>query len=147
MKTNSSHLGIAVLIILGLSFGSGCIGQEPEETDHITATIDAHFQLKINQTADIKSENLQIRFSGVTEDSRCASDVQCVWAGRATIAVTIFKNEQNLGLYSISTEGDAVAVVSFDTYTLRLVRLDPYPISTETIALSDYIATLLLSPA
>jgi len=96
MKSNYSHLGIAALILLGLSIGSGCIGQEPEETNDIMATLGVQFQLQINQTAAIKSENLQVRFSGVTEDSRCASDVQCVWAGRATIAVTIFKNEQIL---------------------------------------------------
>ena len=96
MNTNSSHLRIAVLIVLGSNIVSGCIGQELKETTPISAILDTQFQLQLNQTAVISSENLKIHFTNITEDSRCPSDAQCVWAGRATIAVTIFKNEQRI---------------------------------------------------
>jgi hypothetical protein len=36
------------------------------------------FQLKINQTA-LEPENVTVKFLNVTGDSRCPSDVTCIW--------------------------------------------------------------------
>jgi len=71
--------------------------------------------------------------------------VVCVWAGRATIVVNIFKKEVNLGAFSLSTEGVDVTVVTFDGYSIKLVEIEPYPSMDQTIALSEYIATLIVS--
>jgi len=146
MKLNSFRLGIVALTILGICLWSGCISQGPADSDQlVNANLDNPFQLQLNQAAFIESEQLKIRFSSVTEDSRCASDVQCPWAGRATIVVNIFKNEQNLGAFSLSTEGGFVTNATFDEYSITLVEVEPYPTSKQTIALSEYIVTLVVS--
>jgi hypothetical protein len=144
MKHRYIRLGIVTLTIIGISFGSGCINQEPQESGLVEATLDSPFQLQINQAAMLESENLKIRFSSVTEDSRCATGHQCIWAGRGTIVVDVFKNEQSLGAFSLSTEG-GVDTTTFDEYSLNLVSLDPYPVANQTISLSEYTATLVAS--
>ena len=126
-------------------FLSGCISQGPEDSDLVTANLNIPFQLRLNQAAVIESEKLKIQFSSVTEDSRCSTGVVCVWAGRATIVVNIFKKEVNLGAFSLSTEGVDVTVVTFDGYSIKLVEIEPYPSMDQTIALSEYIATLIVS--
>lgn len=148
MRLNSFRLGIVTLTLLGISFWSGCISQKPEDSDQqVKANLDAPFQLQLNQAAVLESEKLKIRFSSVTEDSRCPSDAVCIWAGRATIVVNIFKNEQNRGVFSLSTEGDDVAVAIFDKYSITLIEVEPYPTTNQTIALSEYIVTLVVSKA
>ncbi len=146
MKATYLRLKIVTLAILCISFLSGCISQEPDDSNQLVkANLDAPFQLQLNQAAILESEKLKIRFSSVTEDSRCPSDVVCIWAGRATIVVNIFQNEQNLGIFSLSTEGDDVAVAIFDKYSITLVEVEPYPSTNQTIALSEYIVTIIIS--
>ncbi len=132
------------LTIISIIVWSGCISQPAIESDFIVATLDVPFQLKINQTAELESENLQLRFSSVTEDSRCATGVQCIWAGRGTILIDILNNENSIGAFSLSTEG-GLSNTTFDEYTLKLTTLNPYPIINQTINLSDYTATLVVN--
>ena len=46
-----------------------------------------------------------LNFTNVTMDSRCASDVQCVWAGIGAVGVRVKKDEGNTSshLHSILT--------------------------------------------
>lgn len=44
-------------------------------------------EIGIGQTTTI--DNAKITFNAVIEDSRCPTNVQCIWAGRAIISVTV----------------------------------------------------------
>src|ERR1041384_6590460 len=68
----------------------------------LTATAHAHsekktqqprlgqeFELRIGQRAVIRKTNLTLRFVTVPEDSRCPSDVTCVWAGNARVELLV----------------------------------------------------------
>jgi len=120
-------------------FIGGCIQNIPD--------LDVPFQLKINQVAFIKSENIKIIFMNVTEDSRCPSDVECIWEGQVTIVINIFKNNQFIGEFNLTsrTGFDELAIKEFDGYSINLIKVEPYPISTQIIELSDYIATFNVS--
>lgn len=105
------------------------------------------FQLKIQQIAEIESENLQIQFLEVSDDSRCPVDVQCFWAGQATIVIGILKDGNNLGNVNLvlGAASPDQATAHFDNYTISLLELTPYPQQNQQVERLDYTATLLVS--
>lgn len=107
----------------------------------------AQFQLKINQTTSLESDSIKVKFLNVTADSRCPSDVTCVWQGEVKIFVIIIKNNQSLGDFSITNRaGDKdLATQVFDGYSIQVVKVEPYPTSGKKIPLSDYVATFVIS--
>lgn len=106
----------------------------------------SQFQLKPNQTAS-EQNNIDVKFLNVTDDSRCPSDVTCIWQGKSTITVNVVKSGQNIGNFSLTSGlGDNNATVQIlDGYFLHLTKIEPYPKSGTTISLSDYVATFELS--
>jgi hypothetical protein len=110
---------------------------------------DTEVRVGTGETASIGDEDLTVTFLEVTEDSRCPSDALCVRAGQATVLVRFEKDGQNLGEYSLSLgegrEDETAATV--EGYTVKLVRLDPYPVSTSTIQPNEYVAYLAVSQA
>lgn len=118
-----------------------------QEPQNITAELSNQFQLKIGQTALIESENIKLRFLNVTEDSRCPSDVICVWEGQVTILLDIIHNDQNLGDLALTIRGGDQTLVAktFDDYSIQLMQVEPYPKASEPTQSSDYVATLLVS--
>ena len=117
------------------------------EQDFIPAALDEQFQLKFGQTTFIHSENIKVRFLDVTGDSRCPSDVVCIWEGQVEILVNVLKNNQDLGdLTLVNRAGnDDLATQTFDGYSIKLAKVEPYPISTQKIELSDYVITLVVT--
>lgn len=144
-----------ILVILSfviIIFHSGCnntdnhVSDDGQEEDFIPAELNSQFQLKVNQTALIESENIKVKFLDVTEDSRCPSDVTCIWAGQVKILVNVLKNDQNMGDLTLTGQaGDELAVGTFDGFSIKLIKVDPYPVSTKKIELTEYIATLVVS--
>ena len=130
---------IGFVSIFCMIFVGGCIQKFPD--------LDDPFQLKINQVAFIKSENIKIIFINMTEDSRCPSDVECIWEGQVTIEINIYMNNQFIGEFNLTsrTGFDKLAIKEFDGYSISLIKVEPYPISTKIIELSDYIVTLNVS--
>lgn len=106
----------------------------------------SQFQLKPNQTAS-EQNSIDVKFFNVTDDSRCPSDVTCIWQGKSTITVNVVKSGQNIGNFSLTSGlGDKNATVQIlDGYFLQLTKIEPYPKSGTTISLSDYVATFELS--
>jgi len=130
---------IGFVSIFCMIFIGGCIQKFPD--------LDYPFQLKINQVAFIKSENIKIIFINVTEDSRCPSDVDCIWEGQVTIVINIFKNNQFIGEFNLTsrTGYNELSIKEFDGYSISLIKVEPYPISTQIIELTDYIVTFNVS--
>lgn len=107
--------------------------------------LDLPIGLKIGETANI-DEDLKMTLLDV-EDSRCPSDVVCVWQGMVTAKVQLQKGAQDLGVHGISTETIEGDEEIFDGYYIRLTNIDPYPVSTSPIEPSDYMLTFFVSMA
>jgi hypothetical protein len=108
----------------------------------IDANLDSEFLLQFNQSAEIKSEDIKITFLNVTSDSRCASDVTCVWQGQAGIEFAVQKGEEK-STVSLSIGGDSSPEESiFDSYLIQLVDISPYPVSTKDIQSDEYAAKI-----
>jgi hypothetical protein len=89
-------------------------------------------------TVVVKAADTKVRFIAVTEDSRCPSDVTCIWAGVVKVQLEIRHAAQAVASVEILVGGSAPA----DAYRVSLVRVEPQPISTARIAPQDYRATL-----
>jgi hypothetical protein len=111
------------------------------------ARLGRSFTLKAGRQVTLQGGKLRIKFAAVEEDSRCPSDVTCVWAGNASVRLEVSaggKDNQNLTL-STGHGATFVSERQYHGYKVRLVGLNPYPRSTQHIAPGDYIATLLVA--
>ncbi|MGH7502836.1 MAG: hypothetical protein ACREL7_13910 [Longimicrobiales bacterium] len=135
-------LMLAALLGLGLaacSSGPSDPNIAPNETV-IDATSNVPFQLRAGEIARFQDQ-LLIAFRNVSADSRCASDVQCVWSGDATVHLEVTIARMAWSARDLHTHVEPHAV-DFRDYRIRLVGLAPNPISTQVIAPGDYVATL-----
>src|SRR5690348_14416584 len=107
-----------------------------------TKQLGVPFHIQFNQTATV--QDLQIKITNLT-DSRCPSDVRCIWQGQAKILANINKGNQNLGNFSLILNDKNLKTQSFDHYSINLIEINPYPISTNKTKFSDYDITLKLS--
>jgi hypothetical protein len=125
----------SILALLLAVAPSACGAASPTQPKPVD--LDSEFTLAPDERAATRDDAIQVRFVEVTEDSRCPKDVQCVWAGEVKVRLTVRRGagaeeEQTL------TEREELAL---DTRRLTLVRVDPYPVSTQKIAKKDYRAT------
>lgn len=77
----------------------------------------------------------------VIEDSRCPSDVQCIQAGRAVIAINIYSLE---GEHITTKEVVEGGFFYAGSTKITLEKVTPYPISTHNKQDSEYRFMLLL---
>lgn len=123
------------------AFGCGGGATTALSTD-LDSGSSAVVELGVGQTAVV--DGVEIRFADVTEDSRCAIDVVCVWAGNGAV------------LLQLSSEGEAFEEVTVNTtleprsverdgLAIRIAGLEPQPVSTVRIDPDDYRVELEVS--
>ncbi len=88
-----------------------------------------------------KFRTVSIMPTKVLEDSRCASDVDCIWAGQIRVETEVSGREAVMHTF---TEGLAF---SFEGYEITLVKAEPYPVSTRRIGERDYRFTFKVEKA
>lgn len=88
-------------------------------------------------------ESTAITFKSVIEDSRCPTDVTCVWEGQAKVLVALKSNgltvEKELlfrGTHFGSESENTLLVTDIKKYIGY--RLSPYPVSTQPFAEREY---------
>lgn len=113
--------------------------------DALVIQADKPFQLSPGGVAELRSQALRLGMEGVTADSRCPKDVQCVWAGDATVRVWWQLGEAERETAELHAAANAVKAVRVGDMELTLMDLDPVPISGRAIDKSSYVATLKLS--
>lgn len=100
---------------------------------------DIGIEKKFQAHNEYLSNDQSLKFT-ITEinDSRCPSDIVCVWQGEAVVNIEV-KSPQS-GVIALSTYDNLKDTVG--NYSFELIRVAPYPISTETIELEDYEVSL-----
>lgn len=94
-------------------------------------------KFKIDQVFHVTDNPLQFTLAEIN-DSRCPSDVVCVWEGQAEVKIVVDSPVQGtIVLNTFDHETDTLGA-----YAFQLVGVSPYPISTKTIALNEYEVTL-----
>ena len=88
---------------------------------------------------EYESSNQSLIFSiAEINDSRCPSDVVCVWEGKADVRIDVVSPQS--GSILLSTYDNLIDTVG--GYSFELIDVSPYPISTKTIKLKDYNVAL-----
>jgi hypothetical protein len=116
---------------------SSSVGQEP-----IEVRVDQAFALGYGGTAKLADGSLSVRFDAVGEDSRCATDVQCVWAGNGRISLAV-EGTGTSRTVSLNTTLDPHSADVLG-YRITLDSLAPAPVSTRKLEAKDYTAYLVI---
>lgn len=113
-------------------------------SDSKQPAIGVQFTITPKETIIIQGENLRITFMEMIEDSRCPTNVECVWAGRARAALSVEQGQDTARL-DISTE-KGKNVKNFGKYQITLIQVDPYPKSSGTPKPVDkYVLSLVVN--
>ena len=104
------------------------------------------FDIAFAQEVEIQGTGLTIRFVGVGEDSRCAIDVQCVWAGNAIVRLVLSSPGLASSEVALNTTLEPRAA-NYASHSIRLAGLKPVPRSGTTIQAASYVATLEVRPS
>ena len=135
-RLSVSRLRSVALVAASLVAMAACA---PVETA-VVARPGIEFALTPGKTASLSGEDTQITFRGVVSDSRCPVDVTCVWAGDASIELTIVQRGSPVQTRILSlnrggaqpsadTAGSQAAPseIRAGDLTIRFVGLDPVP--------------------
>lgn len=142
--TRTASLAICCLVVFA---SSGVRAANP----HSNTTLESvrpgrEFRLKVGRQVTVKGTKLRIRFVAVENDSRCPSDVTCVWAGNAAVRLQLGTGRGSKTVTLNTSKGPSfVSESEYQGYKVKLVELSPYPRSDRKIARRDYTATLLVS--
>lgn len=126
-----------LLFLAACASGGGTAPTSP------TPALNDEFILAPGQTALVKDTEVRITFDRVSEDSRCPTDVTCIWEGDAVVVLRV-KAAADEATREVHTQGDPPRSrrAPAGDYVVTLVRLDPAPLSTAPVAASAYRATL-----
>jgi len=99
------------------------------------------FSMKIGESITVGE--LRLTFRSVEGDSRCPSDVVCVWAGDGEIALKIEQGHK-AGVAALHTTLEPKKT-EWEGYTIALVGLTPERKANTGISSADYRAEILVT--
>ncbi len=78
---------------------------------------------------------VRITVNRIVEDSRCPADVQCIWAGRLVVNVSL-KSDTDKETRDLTL---GAAPVGFDSWQVSLAGSKPEPVSGVSVPTKDYV--------
>jgi hypothetical protein len=142
MRTATRYLlPLAALAALaGCSSGAPSDPNDPASGSIVDATVGRAFRLQAGSTARLP-DGLLVGFRGVSSDSRCPTDVVCVWAGDATARIQATVGRMAWTGFDLHSTLEPKAA-TFREWKIRLIAVEPSPRSTEQIPANGYVVTL-----
>jgi len=117
----------ALLTLTGSSF----LGAAPQ---------DKAVTVKVDQEKVVPGTQIKVKFIELVEDSRCPTDVRCLWAGSAKIKLRFSKGSDE-EIVELNT-GVKPQSVEFGGYNFTFTGLSPRPRSNVRISRLGYVAAL-----
>ena len=134
--------GISVLLAASLTATTRADSERRTEP----ARLGQEFDLRVGQRAVFRKTNLTVKFAAVKEDSRCPSDVTCVWAGNARVELLLTNGRRTTSVtLNSNTAAPLPADSTFAGYSVKLVNLSPYPLSKRPVARGSYVVRIIVS--
>ena len=118
---------------------------------HPPVPVGEEFTLAVGDSARIGETDLVILFDAVAEDSRCATNVTCVWEGNARARFTV-REYSAMSQRTVEVLDDAFELNTSGRFTQRrrtpvgdlvLRHIDPQPPIDDP---AKYIAVLIIEP-
>ena len=135
-----------ILIIVAFLLGSSTALNSNCSENQMMPRLGKEFSIKAGQQVKLDGADFAVKFDRVLQDSRCPTDVNCVWAGNAEITLNVNYDKCaaiiTLNTHRTSETNDEGKVGGF---RVKLLKLEPYPHSQKKITPSDYTATLLVT--
>jgi hypothetical protein len=119
----------SILLVLTLISLVSC--DKEEVLDSFSLGLESDF--KINGEYHTTDNSLNFEITEIN-DSRCPSDVVCVWEGKADVKIEVKSPVQ--GSIILSTYNSLIDTVG--NYSFELKNISPYPVSTKVIKLEEY---------
>lgn len=106
------------------------------------ASLGEEFTLRAGESATVGPDSLSVTFTKVTGDSRCPTNVVCVWAGDAGVLLLLsgLGDTQPLELHTAAQVGPNRG--SFHGYAVQLLEVSPAARAGQPIPPDDYAVTL-----
>jgi len=146
MSTSARRVLSVALLALALV---GCQVSREAGAVPVTFTLGQEFTLGGGQEAVFGGGDLSVRFSELLEESRCPTEVECFWTGKARIAVivqAIGRPSTTAYFSSNPAPGENAQSVRAGDYAVELTSLEPYPRTPDDpIPFEDYRATLVVA--
>ena len=108
-------------------------------------TTPLEFTLQFGEDRIIEGTVLRMSFAAVLEDSRCPSDVVCVWEGNAKVEIGIGAGTGPTSALQLNTSVEP-RTVEWNDVLVTLLEVTPPPVSDVPIADADYTVRLRLEP-
>lgn len=109
------------------------------ENETVSESFSVGLESKFKINNDYQSLDNYLNFS-ITEinDSRCPSDVQCIWEGKVDVKIKVLNPTS--GTITLSTYHHLIDTIG--NYSFEIKDVSPYPVSNKTIKLEEYDVTL-----
>lgn len=127
-----------VVIVVAALVAAACLN--PSSPDAVTGT---PFELKAGAAATLP-DGARLTFEKVSGDSRCPMDANCVWAGDATVAISLARSGSAAESRELHTQPNG-SQIAYGNYVIKLTALAPSPRSNQQIRGADYVATLVVT--
>lgn len=128
---------LPLLLFICLSFA-----QEPRSNDKVE--LGQEFKIRNGQEVVVGEEKVRIKFRSVPMDSRCPSDVVCVWAGNGEVVVEVVRKNKKQVVATLNT-GLNPKEIDYKGFKIRLASLNPYPKVSHAIDPKEYAATMIVT--
>ena len=136
---------LALAFVAAAVFTATCATTPPDPSTPETvldAPLGQEFTLRAAESVRIAGTALVLTFDRVTEDSRCPTDVNCIWAGNAVVRLATRVAGVTHGPIELHTTTADKRETPVDGYRVQLVRLMPTRTQGTTLTQDQYIATL-----
>ena len=110
-----------------------------------TAPLNHEFTIGVGETAHVTGADLSIKFVELTEDSRCPTTLQCIWAGNGQVELEARSNGQTTVFALNTTQGAREFVVN--SFHIALVSLAPIRVDMAPPPAGSYHVTLVVTEA
>ncbi len=101
------------------------------------------FTLEYQKSALVGGESL-IQFLGIKEDSRCPTDVECVWEGNAAAEFSIKVSGYPPQRFVLNTYSGKPQEMTIHGVSVRLIDVYPAPVSTQQIRPDQYSVRIVV---
>jgi len=129
-----------LLLSTACGMSTAVSNQAPSTTE---VALDNEFALAPGQSASLPGLGLLVRFDSVSNDSRCPTNVTCVWAGNAVVLVSLTRS--GTPAYQTTLNSTVGANSTKDgNETISLVGLLPVPDTRHPFPKSDYRARFVV---
>lgn len=135
-----------LLIVITLVFAGVFACKKDDNSVIKPVSLDQPFILELNQTAELKSDQMRIKFLGISEDSRCPTGANCFWEGRAVADFEVSQGDEYYMKTLTDNPGNDPTLstwfAAFGHYVV-LQSVTPYP-DGNPISQREYVVKLVI---